>query len=164
MKTGSGEAHIILGIDPGFDRMGFGCIEVVPGKTTVKAVGIVTTSAGESHGRRLCVLRDDLTSLIDAHQPDLLAVETLFFSKNQKTAMKVAEARGVIIMLAADKGIPVVEYGPSQIKLAVTGDGSADKKAVQQMVARLLNLSRPPQPDDAADALAVALTAIGAKW
>jgi crossover junction endodeoxyribonuclease RuvC len=152
---------IIFGIDPGFDRMGFGVIRLQPGRAELRAVGIMTTPKEEPHGRRLRMLHDDLRTLLEQHRPDLLAIETLFFSKNVTTAMKVAEARGIVLMLAADYDIPVAEFGPSQVKLAVTGNGRADKAAVQQMVARLLGLPRAPKPDDAADALAIALTAAG---
>lgn len=149
----------VLGIDPGFGRMGFGCVRVSRGNSEALDFGVVTTSANEPMGDRLLALFDDMTELVSQLQPDLIAIEKLFFSKNTTTALRVAEARGIVLLLAAQAGIPVIEVGPSQVKLAVTGDGTADKPAMQRMVARLLGLSRVPKPDDAADALAIALTA-----
>lgn len=147
----------ILGIDPGFGRMGFGGISILKGKTVALDFGVITTSASEPMGDRLLALYDDVSELAAQLQPQAIAMETLFFSKNTTTAMRVAESRGVVLLLAAQAGIPVVELGPSQVKLAVAGDGKADKAAMQRMVARLLGLPRVPKPDDAADALAIAI-------
>ncbi len=149
----------LLGIDPGFGRMGFGCVSVAKGKTAALDFGVITTSANEPMGDRLLALFDDVSELVAQLHPDAIAMEKLFFSKNTTTAMRVAEARGIVLLLAAQAGIPVIEVGPSQVKLAVTGDGTADKPATQRMVARLLGLPRVPKPDDAADALAIAITA-----
>lgn len=149
----------ILGIDPGFGRMGFGCVSVAGNKTSPLDFGVITTSANEPMGDRLLALFDDVSELVAQLQPDAIAIEKLFFSKNTTTALRVAESRGIVLLLAAQAGIPVIEAGPSQVKLAVTGDGAADKPAMQRMVARLLGLPRVPKPDDAADALAIAITA-----
>lgn len=147
----------IFGVDPGFDRCGFGVLDYNQKDFVVIDVGCITTDKNLSHAERLREVRDDLTSLIEKHQPDLLAIEELFFSKNVKTALKVAEARGVILELAARSALPVIELNPNQIKLALTGDGRADKKQMQQMVKTVLQLPAVPEPDDAADALAVAI-------
>lgn len=152
-------ARIVLGIDPGFGRMGFGCIRVEKGCTTVLDYGVSTTKAGVAHEMRLLQISDDLDELIRTHKPGVLATEKLYFSKNVKTAMQVAEARGAILVVAARHGLPVVELSPGQVKMAVTGSGSADKKGVAMMVTKLLNLKHAPKLDDAADALALALTA-----
>ncbi len=152
-------AKTILGIDPGFGRMGFGCIRVDHGRCTAIDFGVVTTKAGEEFGDRLKYLAEDLRSLMKKLKPSVVAMEKLYFTSNALTAMRVAEARGAALLVAAEEGIPVVEFTPSQIKKALTGDGRADKRAMQRMVALLLELPRVPKPDDAADALAVAITA-----
>jgi crossover junction endodeoxyribonuclease RuvC len=139
--------------------MGFGCIRVDHGRCTAIDFGVVTTKAGEKFGNRLKHIAEDLRSLIRALKPSMIAMEKLYFTSNAQTAMRVAEARGVASLIAAEEGIPVVEFTPSQIKKALTGDGRADKRAMQRMTALLLELSRIPKPDDAADALAVAITA-----
>jgi len=154
----------ILGIDPGFGRMGFGCVAVLRGKTHALDFGVVTTPANEPMGDRLLSLFDDVHDLVIQLQPEMIAIEKLFFAKNTTTALRVAEARGVVLLLAAQAGIPVIEVGPAQVKLAVTGNGAADKPAMQRMVAKLLGLPRVPKPDDAADALAIAITASTMKW
>ncbi|TAK04282.1 crossover junction endodeoxyribonuclease RuvC [Patescibacteria group bacterium] len=151
--------RIILGIDPGYGRMGFGCLRVANGKTTVLDYGIVSTSADDAFGDRLVQLADDLDELIRTHKPDRLAVEKLYFTKNVKTAMQVAEARGVIMLTAARHKLPVFEMTPSQAKSALTGNGRADKKAMQWMVKEILAMKKGPKLDDAADALALAITA-----
>lgn len=149
----------ILGIDPGFGRLGFGCIETERGRICAKDHGIISTSAEAAFGDRLVELEQDLEEIINAHTPDVIAIEKLFFSKNVKTAMDVAEFRGVVRLVAARHEIETVEFTPSQIKKALSGDGNADKKAVQFMVMQLLGLRAVPKIDDAADALAVAICA-----
>lgn len=149
----------ILGIDPGFGRMGFGCVEFSGGKLRSVDFGLITTEAGTDMGGRLLQISDDLERLIAELSPSVIAIEKLFFAKNTTTAMRVAEARGVVLLAAARACLPVIEIGPAQVKKAITGDGSADKRAMQSMVARLLGLSKIPAPDDAADALAIAITA-----
>lgn len=153
--------QVILGIDPGFGRMGFAVIRVSGQQTEVVDFGVMTTPVNSDFGGRLLQLESDLCSLLEAAKPDLAATERLFTTVNQKTATQVAEVRGVVLLTLARHGLPVVEFSPNQVKSAVTGNGAADKKAVQKMIARLLNLPRIPKPDDAADALAIALTAVG---
>jgi len=151
--------HRILGIDPGYGRMGFGCIEIHRGKVAAKDFGVMTSLSTDKSGVRLQSLFCDICGLISQLKPDVVAVEKLFFAKNTTTALRVAEARGIILLAAAQAKIPVIEVGPAQVKLAITGDGAAGKPAMQRMVARLLGLPRVPRPDDAADALAIAITA-----
>jgi crossover junction endodeoxyribonuclease RuvC len=147
----------VLGLDPGFGRLGFGAIATVRGTTRVLDCGIISTDKDTPFGERLVQLADDLETLLDQLKPSRIVVEKLFFTKNAKTAMQVAEARGVLLYLAAKRRIPVLEYTPSQVKSAVCGDGKADKKAIQKMVKMLLGLKSAPKIDDAADALALAL-------
>ncbi len=149
----------IFGIDPGFGRMGFGVIEYDGHGFELIDTGCITTETDLSHGKRLRVIATDLRQLLEQHQPDKVAIEELFFGKSSTTAMKVAEARGVAQLVCAELGLPIVELKPNQIKLAVTGDGNADKTQIQDMVKRLLELDQIPKPDDAADALATAICA-----
>jgi crossover junction endodeoxyribonuclease RuvC len=153
----------ILGLDPGLASVGFGAISVsihtrVPTVTSLD-FGIIQTPARTEIGSRLKTIYDDLHSLIDEIQPDLVAIEQLFFYKMGNT-IPVAQARGVILLVIAQHQIPWVEFTPAQIKQAVTGYGNAQKPDVQAAVARELNMDKIPRPDDAADALAVALTAL----
>jgi crossover junction endodeoxyribonuclease RuvC len=136
-----------LGIDPGYSLVGFGILE----EDRVLDYGCIKTENKPDK------LHSQLSEIIQKHKPDVMAIEKLFFSKNTKTAMRVGEGRGVIMLAAAQAKLPVAEYSPSEIKLAVTGYGQADKKQIQMMVKALLKLSEIPQPDDAADALAVAI-------
>ncbi|HLD18228.1 MAG TPA: crossover junction endodeoxyribonuclease RuvC [Patescibacteria group bacterium] len=151
------EEEIVMGIDPGFGRMGFAAVRSKGLQWEAVDFGVMTTPISKDFGRRLASLAEDLQALFLELRPGLLAVEQLFVTKNQKTAMRVSEARGVVLLLAAQLGIPVVELTPNQVKSAVCGDGRADKAGVQRMVKRLFNLSKIPKPDDAADALAIAL-------
>ena len=155
--------HIILGIDPGFGRMGFGVILVEGMHATLVDYGVITTTSGDEFPNRLLHIATDLHELFLHHKPDLFAIEKLFFGKSSTTAMRVAEARGIALMMAALSGAPVIEFTPAQIKKATTGDGKAPKMSMQKMVQKLLDLDRIPKPDDAADALAIALTAIGTR-
>ncbi len=154
----------IMGIDPGYGRMGFGIIHVQKGNVSLVDYGVATTESADAFEDRLLHLANDLHDLFEHHQPHLVAVEKLFFGKNTTTALKVAHARGIALLMAAQSKTPVIEYTPSQIKKAVTGDGKAGKSAMQKMVKELLSLARIPKPDDAADALAVAITASTARW
>ena len=147
----------ILGIDPGIAIVGFGLIEADRGKTRLLNYGAITTPAGLPLARRLVQIEQDMEALIAQLKPDAIAVEELFFSNNITTGIAVAHGRGIILCTAEKSGVPLYEYTPMQVKLAVTGNGHADKKQVQQMVRALLNLKEAPKPDDAADALAVAL-------
>jgi crossover junction endodeoxyribonuclease RuvC len=147
----------ILGIDPGYAITGYGLIEVIGNKYCALDYGSIQTSAGTPLSSRLLILSRSLQELLETHQPDAVAVEELFFSKNTKTALIVGHARGVILLEIARCGLPVHEYTPVSIKQTVTGYGRADKIQVTSMVCRLLALKVAPKPDDVADALAVAL-------
>ena len=150
------EQTTVLGIDPGTARMGYG---VVRGDAEYEPLdfGCLTTTADQPPEQRLLILYRGLLALVERHQPQVVAVERLFFSRNVKTALAVGQARGVALLAAASKDVPVAEYTPSEVKQAVTGFGRADKEQVQRMVQALLRLPAPPRPDDAADALAVAV-------
>ncbi|MBI2551328.1 crossover junction endodeoxyribonuclease RuvC [Candidatus Uhrbacteria bacterium] len=156
-----GKTHRILGVDPGFGRLGFGCIETDGSAMRAIDYGIISTKAGGTFSHRLRELGDDFVAVLQSTKPQIVVCETLFFSMNVKTAIDVAQARGVILYLCEKQGIPLVEFGPGQIKSAVTGSGRADKKGVAQMVCRWLSLPISPKVDDAADALAIAITAAG---
>ena len=150
------EQTTVLGIDPGTARMGYG---VVRGDVEYESLdfGCLTTTADQPPEQRLLTLYQGLLALVERHQPQVVAVERLFFSRNVKTALAVGQARGVALLAAASNAVPVAEYTPLEVKQAVTGFGRADKDQVQRMVQALLQLPAPPRPDDAADALAVAL-------
>jgi len=147
----------ILGIDPGFDRTGFGVVDQRGSDATWIAHGCIQTHAGLEFAQRLKIVRDELKQLLDLHQPQCVAVEELFFQNNAKTAIKVGMARGVVILTLADAGVKIVELTPNQVKQGIAGWGGADKKQVQGMVQRVLKLKDIPKPDDAADALAIAI-------
>lgn len=147
----------ILGIDPGVAIVGFGLIESDRGTLRMLQYGAITTPAGLPLAARLAQINRDMEELIDTFRPDEISVEELFFSKNITTGIAVAHARGVILCAAEKKKIPIYEYTPMQVKQAVAGYGLADKKQVMDMTRRLLKLKAVPRPDDAADALAIAL-------
>lgn len=147
----------ILGIDPGYAICGFGLIEQHNHKLKTLDYGVISTPARVPFEQRLVAIHDGVSALIKRYEPDVVAIEELFFNQNTTTAMGTAQARGVIVLAAAKMNLPVFEYKPSQVKNAVTGYGKADKKQVQQMVMILLGLNEIPKPDDAADALAVAI-------
>jgi crossover junction endodeoxyribonuclease RuvC len=147
----------ILGIDPGLARVGYGVIEVEGRDQRLLDCGIIRTDPGRSEGERMVEIARDLRVLLRTWQPQLAAVEKFFFYRSS-TTIAVVQARGVLMMTLARFRVPVVEYPPMQIKLALAGHGHAEKDAVLEAVMRELNLSEPPRPDDAADALAVALT------
>ena len=149
---------IILGIDPGLARLGYGVIEVDGDKRRVIQFGMLTTPAGVPMPKRLQQLWRGMNQLMDIYKPDEVAFEELFFSKNITTGMSVSMARGVALVAVAERTENLYEYTPMQIKQAVTGYGGADKHQVQMMVKILLNMKEIAKPDDAADALAVALT------
>jgi crossover junction endodeoxyribonuclease RuvC len=146
----------VLGIDPGLSRCGYGVVARSGGEVRALGCGVIRTPPGDSLPERLLALDDDLRSLIGETRPSAVAVERVLFQANARTAMSVGQASGLALVIAARAGIPVALYSPNEVKLAVTGDGRADKTAVQSMVARLLNLSEVPKPPDAADALALA--------
>ena len=144
----------ILGIDPGTGICGFGVLE---GRTALD-FGVITTPAHTPLPERLLDIYESLQEIITADQPEVVAIEKLFFKQNITTGITVAEARGVVILVARQHNLPIYEYAPNEIKKALTGYGMADKKQMQEMVRQHLNLETAPQPDDAADALAVAIT------
>lgn len=148
---------LILGIDPGYAIVGFGLVESVGGKQRLVACGAINTPAGVRLSARLFQIANDLEELIKQFNPDVLAIEELFFNNNVTTGIGVAQARGVIVMTAEKMGIPIHEYNPSQVKQAVVGYGKAEKRQVMDMTKRLLGLTSVPKPDDAADAVAIAL-------
>ena len=147
----------ILGIDPGFATTGFALLQVERGKQVLINCGVITTPAGQPLPARLLQISKDMDELLTTFHPDVMAVEELFFSSNITTGIGVAQARGVILLEAERKGIPIFEYTPSQVKIAVTGYGKAEKRQVMDMTKRLLSLTAIPKPDDAADAAAIAL-------
>ena len=147
----------ILGIDPGYATIGFGLVEAERGQVHMVTYGAITTPAGIPLSRRLYQILTDMEDLIQQVKPDVIAVEELFFNTNITTGIAVAHGRGVILCAAEKSGIPLYEYTPSQVKAAVTGYGKAEKQQVMDMTKRLLKLKAVPRPDDAADALALAL-------
>ncbi len=150
---------LFLGVDPGFERVGFGAVSGTREPFAFVDCGIIRTGKDLPFSERLHVIRKDFDELLDTLKPDAVAVEELFFKTNVTTALRVAQARGVLVEAAAARGIKVFDVTPLQMKLQVTGDGKADKKQIQSMVTRLLSLSAPPRPDDAADALGLAILA-----
>ncbi len=148
----------ILGIDPGIGRMGWGVIEVQSSKFKVQNCGCIQTLAGLRIEQRLKQIHEALNVIFKENRPDVLVIEELFFNTNAKTAFVVGQARGVVLLTAAQKNIPVAIYTPLQVKMALTGYGRADKNQIGQMVKILLKLPTIPKPDDTADALAIALT------
>jgi crossover junction endodeoxyribonuclease RuvC len=154
---------IVLGIDPGTAALGYGIIESRSGRLRMVDGGCLVTKPDASLPKRLLAIHGLLDDLIALHKPDLVAVERLFFSRNAQTAFAVGQARGVVLLAAAQHDVPVREATPNAVKLAVTGSGSADKEQVGRMVALCLGLADPPRPDDTADALAVAIWAANAE-
>lgn len=149
----------ILGIDPGTGILGFGVVDCEIGRPLRMITGgVISTPAHTPLETRLMEIYDGLKEIIEETNPDEISIEKLFFSKNVTTAISVAEARGVVILAAAQAGLPIFEYTPNQIKQTLTGYGGADKKQMQEMVKKQLNLATVPKPDDAADALAAAIT------
>ncbi|MCD1293422.1 crossover junction endodeoxyribonuclease RuvC [Methanocella sp. CWC-04] len=147
----------ILGIDPGIALTGFGIVESDKNGIRAGSYGHISTESGTPMPSRLKILYDDLIKVIDEYQPDIVAVEELFFNKNAKTAIIASHARGVIVLAAVNSGLDVAEYTPLQVKQSVAGYGRASKQQVQAMVTSLLRLKEIPKPDDTADALAVAI-------
>lgn len=151
----------ILGIDPGTGILGFGVVDTsgsTVGSFSIVDAGVITTPAHTPHAERLEDIFDSLTAIISATKPDVCSIERLFFMRNITTAMSVAEARGVALLVARQHKMPIYEYTPQQIKQTLTGYGKADKKQVQEMVRLQLGLREVPKPDDCADALAAAIT------
>ena len=152
------ELLIILGIDPGYAIVGWGVVEYHGTTHRPVAFGAITTQAHTDFNDRLKRIYDDMVELIQRSKPDVMSIEKLYFNTNTTTAIQVAQARGVILLAAAQADIPVYEYTPLQVKTAVTGYGKAHKLQVMEMTRRLLHLKEVPKPDDTADALALALT------
>jgi crossover junction endodeoxyribonuclease RuvC len=148
---------IVLGIDPGTALTGYGIVERQGSQLRAVDYGCLETLPTHALPQRLLEIHNGVLELIDAHSPRFLGVERLFFNRNVQTAFAVGQARGVVLLAAAERGIPVFEYGPHEVKLAVTGYGRADKRQVQRMVQLMLGMPLLPKPDDAADALAVAI-------
>lgn len=148
---------IILGIDPGTATVGFGLIRVVNNNYEYITCGVISTPPVLNDEERLLIISEDLCSLLEKYKPDLVGMEDLFFCKNLKTAITVAQARGVMLLECQKASVPIVSVTPLQVKQAVTSYGKADKNQVGEMVVNVLGLSEMPKPDDAADALAVAI-------
>ena len=152
----------VVGFDPGTATTGYGVVEGKGNRLTHIAHGVITTSKDEHFAVRLHQIYNEVIDLIKVHAPQAIAIEELFFTKNVSTGITVAQARGVIALAAAQSGLPIGEFSPRQMKTAIAGYGKADKKQVQQMVKMLLNLKDIPRPDDAADALGIAICQIHA--
>ena len=148
---------IVLGIDPGIADTGFGVVSFASQKMEALAYGSIKTAAGQPMAKRLTILAADLKKIIARYRPEVVGVEQLFFAKNAKTAMAVGQARGVVLLIAAQSRLPIKELTPLKVKSALVGYGKASKLQIQQMVKTLLKLESIPKPDDAADALAVAI-------
>ncbi len=148
---------IILGLDPGLAIVGWGVVDYTRGKFRPLGFGSIKTPAGTRTEARLAAIYRELTAIIEHFHPDCVAVEELFFNTNVTTGIRVAEARGVLLLCCEQHGIPIAEYTPLQVKQAVVGYGRAEKKQVITMVTSLLGLQSPPKPDDTADALAIAV-------
>ena len=154
---------IIIGIDPGTATTGYGLIKAKGKEYECLGYGTIDTSAKWKPEDRLQKIGEDFNGLLNEYNPSVMAIESLFFFKNVKTALQVSQARGVLLMFAAQKGLQVHEYTPLQAKMATVGYGKAEKRQVQEMVKILLNLDNIPKPDDAADALAIAICHVSAQ-
>jgi crossover junction endodeoxyribonuclease RuvC len=148
----------IIGIDPGTGILGFGVIDYNKGKLELVDAGVIRTPVKEDDAVRLETIHDELKDIIDQTKPEVMSVEKLFFAQNVTTAMTVAQARGVVLLLGKQAKLDIFEYTPLQIKQAITGYGRAEKKQIQEMVRVILRLKDAPKPDDCADALAAAIT------
>lgn len=149
---------VILGIDPGIGRMGWGVVDSKNHELRIMNYGCIETSVKQDIPQRLLYIYREISRIIERYKPDELAVEELFFNTNAKTAFVVGQARGVVLLAAAEKNVPVAVYTPLQVKVAITGYGRAEKAQIGKMVQVLLKLKTIPKPDDVTDALAVALT------
>ncbi len=147
----------VFGIDPGYAIVGCGVVDCARGKYRMVEYGAITTPAGMEMGQRLVTIYDQLAFALDKYRPEAVAIEQLFAIHNQTTVMGVAQARGVILLACQQRDLPVFEYTPMQVKMAVVGYGNAEKHQVMEMTKNLLGLSEIPKPDDAADALAIAI-------
>lgn len=147
----------ILGVDPGYAIVGFGVLDYDGAGFTPIEYGAVTTEAGTPFPERLRAIHEDMEFIFDRFRPDCMAIERLYWNTNQKTGIDVAQARGVTVLSAAKRAVPITEYTPLQVKMSVTGYGRAEKHQVMEMTRQLLGLAQIPRPDDAADALAIAI-------
>ena len=148
----------ILGIDPGYAIVGYGVLDYSGGNFKVVDFGAITTPAGMDFNKRLKVIYEDMTYVIEKHKPDEMGIEKLFFNTNEKTAIDVAQARGVTLLPAIMRDIPIYGYTPLQVKCSIVGYGRAEKKQVQEMTRSMLHLKKIIKPDDTADAVAIAIT------
>lgn len=155
--------NIILGIDPGYGITGYAFIRENGNKIEAINYGVITTPAKMEFVDRLKVIAEDLNELIKRYKPDYAGIEKIYFAKNAKTAIDVGQARGAILLTLVQKNIPIVELTPLQVKQGITGYGKAEKRQIQEMVKSILGLKSIPKPDDAADALAIAITAMNSK-
>lgn len=152
---------IILGIDPGIGRMGYAIVKHQSGKTELVDCGCITTPPNTPDPARLLEIKKDLDTILKKYKPEVLCIESLFFAKNSKTAMSVGQARGVALVMAAEKCLNIIEITPLQVKIAVTGYGKAEKSQVQKMLLTIFKLKKIPKPDDAADAAGIAWAGLG---
>ncbi len=151
---------IAIGTDPGTATTGYGVVQKEKNDFFCLEYGIISTNKKDSDPKRLCVLNEKINNIIKKYSPDIFAVENVYFFKNLKTALPVSQSKGVIMMTAQKAEIPVYEFTPLEVKMFITGYGNADKKQMQEMIKLSLNLKKIPRPDDAADALGVAISAI----
>lgn len=149
---------VIIGIDPGTANTGYGIVRKTKKQLKCLDYGVIKTSPVDSPGERLRIINNQISKLIKKHQAKVLAVERLYYFRNQKTIAPVSQAKGVVLLAAARKKIPVFELTPLEVKMSITGFGRADKKDVQKAIKKILNLDKIPKPDDAADALAIAIS------
>lgn len=158
----------ILGIDPGTALMGYGIVDEEGSRLRPITYGVLRTEAGQPQSQRLVKIYRELNQLLDEYQPEVMAIEELFFNKNVTTAIAVGQARGVALLAAANRELEIFEFTPLQVKLSLTGEGRAQKDQVSFMVCRLLGLGKPPRPDDVTDALAIAICGLhqraASKW
>lgn len=148
---------VILGIDPGYAIIGYGVLEYDGRKFRTVGFGAITTTSDMEFNDRLTTIYRDMCTVLDTYRPDCMGIEKLYFNTNQKTGIDVAQARGVILLSAAQRNVSITEYTPLQVKQSVVGYGRAEKKQVQEMTKKILGLSAVPKPDDTADALAIAI-------
>ncbi len=154
---------MVLGIDPGTHRTGYAVAEGVAGRPTAREFGVITTPPGMPTGQRLRTIYERVRGLIERYQPDVAAVERLFLGQNAPSAVSVGQARGVVLLALDQSGVALEEFTPSAVKTAIVGYGRADKAQVQEMVRLVFRLETLPRPDDAADALALAMCALGSR-
>ena len=148
----------VIGIDPGTAIVGYGIVDFEKNKYEAVHYGVITTSKDLNMEDRIFIIYEELKKILDEYKPEYMAIEDLFYFKNNKTVISVAQARGIVLLTGKQKNIPIASYTPLQVKIGITGYGKADKKQMQEMVRIQLNLKEVPKPDDAADALAAAIT------